>query len=198
MIKGILAALPRGIPFPMVIVQHMPAGFTAAFAESLDQCAPFPVREAQDREVIAPGTAYVAPSGYHLLISVASTGSPYFTLLSEKGSCTFMPSIDLALISAVTVYGSGVIGVILSGMSAGNDGLKGARVVNGVGGCLLAQQPESCVVAGMPEAVLQAGLATAVLTPQGIVGYVSRLIRQGNDARGPLSGSSFGKGSKSR
>jgi len=159
---------------PVVIVQHMPPRFSTALAEGLDECTSLRVKEAENEEIIEPGRVYVAPGGKHLLIDGTSSRLKRFLLIEERKRHLFMPSIDVTTISAVSAYGGNTVCVILSGMSTGDDGLRGAEIVKAVHGLLVVQSPSTCSLPGMPQAVIDKDLPDAVLPPQRILSFVEK------------------------
>lgn len=152
----LISRLPEDFPAPIVIVQHMPAGFTASLAARLDTLNALEVAEARDGVVPTAGHAWVAPGGYHLLFDAEGR----MLLSSDPPHLGVRPAVDLTMESAVSVWGSGVIGLILTGM--GMDGARGARRIKQHGGVVLTQDEESSVVYGMPRTVVEMGLADEV------------------------------------
>ena len=156
-----LAEVVPGLPSPLglgtLIVQHMPAGFTASLATRLDRSSPLNVREAQGGESLEPGVALIAPGGRHLRLS--PTGH---TALSDEAPLGGLrPRADLLIEDAAAKWGDRLTLVVLTGM--GNDGLRGAREVRRHGGRILVEAEQTCTVYGMPRAVVEAGLADEVL-----------------------------------
>jgi len=168
----ILERLPAGFPFPVAIVQHMPVGFTAAFAERLNQSSRLEVREARGGEPFLPGWAFLAPAGYHLVFG-SGAGGPQVELSAEPAGGAHVPSVDVLLSSAARTFGSRAIGIVLTGM--GSDGREGAKALVAAGGTVVAESEESCAVYGMPRAVVEAGLASAVWTADEIASELRRL-----------------------
>jgi two-component system, chemotaxis family, protein-glutamate methylesterase/glutaminase len=160
MLAEVIAALPADFPVPVVITQHMPAGFTKLFADRLDTISPLRIREAVSGEQLRSGHVWVAPGDYHLALT---REGPAVKLLTHRGplenSCR--PAVDVLFRSAAQAYGAGVLAVVMTGM--GQDGLKGCQVVSQAGGRILIQDPDTCTVGSMPQAVLQAGLAHQVV-----------------------------------
>ncbi|MFP5502878.1 MAG: CheB methylesterase domain-containing protein, partial [Candidatus Sericytochromatia bacterium] len=153
-------ALPADFPLPVLVVQHMPAGFTAALAERLNRLSPLQVKEAAGGEAVHPGGVWIAPGGRHL--EARREGGAFRLALTDappENSCR--PSADVLFRSAGEAWGGRVLALVLTGM--GSDGLAGARRVKALGGAVLAQDERSSVVWGMPGAVVQAGLANAVV-----------------------------------
>lgn len=156
-LQQILPQLPEDFPAAVLVVQHMPRGFTSCLAERLDSTCRVRVREAGDGEALRAGQVLVAPGDYHLLVRDRGhvgldRGEPVHGL---------RPAVDVTLRSAVRVYGARAVAVILTGM--GSDGARGARELKSCGGRVIAQNKESCVVYGMPRAVVEMGLADQVL-----------------------------------
>jgi two-component system chemotaxis response regulator CheB len=172
--------LPAFVPdarVPTLVVQHMPAFFTAHLAERLAKTAGLPVREATDGEVVRAGEVLLAPGGRHLEI-VSEAGQPRVRLTDAPPENSCRPAADVLFRSAVKLWGSGTLGVVLTGM--GKDGLAGSREIVAAGGSVIAQDEFSSVVWGMPGEVVRAGLADAVLPlPQVGVEVALRLKRRG-------------------
>jgi len=156
----ILAGLPYDFPAPIVVVQHLPANFTAFLARRLDAAGPLAVREAATGDRVTPGKVWIAPGGRHLEIHARSGG---FELTTTDGplvnSCR--PAADVLFRSASTAFGESTLAVVLTGM--GQDGLDGCRSIRRVGGQIITQDRETSVVWGMPGQVTEAGLADSVL-----------------------------------
>lgn len=155
-LSELFSRLPESFPAPIVIVQHMPAGFTASLAARLDTLNALEVAEAREGVLPRAGQAWVAPGGYHLLFDADGR----MLLSSDPPHLGVRPAVDLTMESAVEVWGSGVIGLVLTGM--GMDGARGARRIKQRGGVVLTQDEESCVVYGMPRTVVEMGLADEV------------------------------------
>jgi two-component system chemotaxis response regulator CheB len=147
-------------PWPTLVAQHMPSGFTRSFAERLDRRTPFRVREARDGEAPAAGEVLVAPGGSHLTLEAA--GSRIVTRIAAAGPRdAYVPSVDRLFASAAKHYGARLLAVVLTGM--GEDGREGAGQVRRAGGRVIAESEETAVIYGMPQQVVSAGLADRVL-----------------------------------
>ena len=159
-LQEIITHLPKNLPVPVTIVQHMPPTFTKSLAERLDSLSNVAVKEAEDGETLTAGTVYIAPGDKHLTVKhLVSTGR---VVLSDEPSNTLhKPAVDVMIKSVAGGYGSLVLGVILTGM--GSDGLEGLRLVKSKGGYVFAQDEESCIVYGMPRAVVENQLADKVI-----------------------------------
>ena len=155
----IFPSLPSRFPCPILIVQHMPPLFTRMLAERLSAQSKVPVEEAAEGAVVEPGKALIAPGGYHMRLK--RSGAQVVATLDQSppvNSCR--PAVDVLFSSVAEIYGSGALGVILTGM--GQDGLEGAKQLKAQGACILAQDKATSVVWGMPGFVVEAGLADAV------------------------------------
>jgi len=155
----LLPRLPRTFPHPVVIVQHMPPGFTGPMAELLDENSKLAVREARMDDAIEPGTAFVAPAPHHLYLAQRQ-GATKVSLSSEPEDSICSPRIDCTMESAAALYGAGAVGVVLSGMSAGQDCVRGAAAIRSAGGQVIAQDESTSVCYGMPQGVVEAGLVS--------------------------------------
>jgi len=146
---------------PVLITQHMPATFTAILAEHLQRLSGRPVAEGQDGEEIRAGHVYIAPGGRHMRVARRDNGTAVIALDDGPLVNFCKPSVDPMFDSAAAVWGSKVMGVVLTGM--GTDGLNGSKAVTAAGGHVMAQDEATSVVWGMPGQVAHAGLASAVL-----------------------------------
>ena len=180
----LLPLLPATFPLPVLIVQHMPELFTKLFAERLNGRCPLQVREAAEGDLVRPGTIYIAKGNWHMeALAAARAGQPSTLHLTQgplENHCR--PAVDVLFRSAAAIWGSGVLGVILTGM--GSDGMLGSKVIREQGGTILAQDAATSAVWGMPGAVTNAGLAHKVLPLQAIAPEILRLAgRAQNEAR---------------
>jgi two-component system chemotaxis response regulator CheB len=156
-LQQLLPQFPAEVAAGVVVVQHMPMGFTRALAQRLDRVSALNVQEAADGDRLAHGMALVAPSGYHLRFA----GVRKVALDQGPRRNGVRPALDVCLESAAERHGASVIGVVLTGM--GRDGLEGARAVKAAGGTVIAEHYTTSVVYGMPRSVVDAGLADHVL-----------------------------------
>jgi two-component system chemotaxis response regulator CheB len=175
-----LPALPASFPLPVAIVQHMPELFTKLFAERLDGRCGLRVCEAAEGVPMRPGTAYVARGNWHMeVLAAARAGQPPTLHLNQgppENHCR--PAVDVLFRTAAAVYGSGVLGVVLTGM--GSDGMAGSRLIRDQGGTVLAQDQATSTVWGMPGAVTNAGLAHNVLPLNAIAPEILRIVSRTN------------------
>ena len=155
-LQRVLTQLPAHFPTPIVLVQHMPAAFTKAFAERLDKLCRITVKEAEDGDVLRPGLALLAPGGKQMMID----GRGAVKILPGDERLNYKPCVDITFGSAAKSYGDKVLAVVLTGMGA--DGREGARLLKQGGSQVWAQDEASCVIYGMPMAIVKANLADAV------------------------------------
>jgi two-component system chemotaxis response regulator CheB len=155
-LQTIITALPANFPLPVLLVQHMPAAFTGAFAARLNTLAKIEVREAADGDVLRPGVAYLAPGGKQMLLEGSDSHCKIRIKEDDSPRITFKPSVDITFGSAAKVFQDKVLAIVLTGM--GSDGRDGARLLKQFGSKIWAQDEASSVVYGMPQAVTAAGL----------------------------------------
>jgi two-component system chemotaxis response regulator CheB len=157
---AILSALPAGFPAPIVVVQHMPNVFTRLLADRLNGQTPLTVVEAEDGQVIRPGTVYIAPGDFHLRLH--RLGVEVVAALDQEPPLnSHRPAADVLFRSVAEVYGARALGLILTGI--GEDGLRGCEDITRAGGRILVQDEATSLVWEMPGHVARAGLADAVL-----------------------------------
>lgn len=155
-LQRVLTQLPANFPAPIVLIQHMPAAFTKAFAERLDKLCNIHVKEAEDGDILRPGLALLAPGGKQMMID----GRGAVKILPGDERLNYKPCVDITFGSAAKSYGDKVLAVVLTGMGA--DGREGARLLKQGGSAIWAQDEASCVIYGMPMAIVKADLADAV------------------------------------
>jgi len=160
-LQAIIPRLPEDFPSAVLVVQHMPVGFTKSLAQRLDSRSVLNVREAEDGEVVAAGCVLVAPAGRHMKVRRAG-GATRVWLDDEPRAALHRPSIDVLMASVAQVYGARVLGVILTGM--GSDGVEGLRAIRKAGGRAVAESEETCVIYGMPKAAAEAGVVDDVIS----------------------------------
>jgi len=155
-LQRVLTQLPASFPAPIVLIQHMPAAFTKAFAERLDKLCRISVKEAEDGDILRPGLALLAPGGKQMMVD----GRGAVKILPGDERLNYKPCVDITFGSAAKSYGDKVLAVVLTGMGA--DGREGARLLKQGGSAIWAQDEASCVIYGMPMAIVKAELADAV------------------------------------
>ncbi len=150
-LNTLFQTLPKGFPAPILIVQHMPQGFTDSFARRLDGVGTVPCQEAKDGERVVPGLALVAPGGLHMTVTTRGT----VAMNDGPNLHGTKPAADHLFKTAVEAYGKRVIGLVLTGM--GRDGAEGAKMILEAGGSVFGEAEETCAIYGMPKAAKQAG-----------------------------------------
>jgi two-component system chemotaxis response regulator CheB len=156
----ILGAFPEPAPFPILVSQHMPEGFTAGFADRIDRRTAFSAGEARCGDRLVPGRVLVAPGGRHL--ELESCGSEIrVSVVPRRAADAYAPSIDRMFESAAKHFGSELLAVLLTGM--GDDGARGVTAVKESGGGVVAESEESAVVFGMPQQAIRTGCVDFVL-----------------------------------
>jgi two-component system chemotaxis response regulator CheB len=188
----VLPGLPRDLPVPLVMVQHMPPVFTKLLAERLASKSLIPVKEAQGGEKLEPGTIWLAPGGKHLLINSSAQGMFLRTdeTLPPRNYCR--PSVDVLFESAVKITGGRTLGVILTGM--GSDGLDSCEQIRKSGGQVVIQDQATSVVWGMPGAVARAGLADAVKPLTEVAQEVVRRVMKSRTKAGSVTSQDLTRG----
>ncbi len=178
----VIPRLPANLGVPVVLVQHMPPGFTASLAQHLDDRSPLKVCEAQEGEPLNPDTVYIAPGGRHMTIRrFTPPGAATPTLVvglndnPPENSCR--PSVDVLFRSVATHFEGRTLAVIMTGM--GSDGLEGVRALKRKGAYVLTQSEETCVVYGMPMAVDEAGLSDESLPLLRLAPRIEHCLRRG-------------------
>ncbi|PSW07577.1 protein-glutamate methylesterase/protein-glutamine glutaminase [Photobacterium lipolyticum] len=156
-LQKVLTQLPANFPYPIVLIQHMPATFTAAFAARLNNLCKIGVKEAQDGDTLQAGVAYLAPGGKQMMVE-GRPGAARIRILDGGERMNYKPCVDVTFGSAAKVYHDKVLSMVLTGMGA--DGREGARMLKANGSTIWAQDEESCVVYGMPQAVAKAGISS--------------------------------------
>ncbi|MBL0604937.1 chemotaxis response regulator protein-glutamate methylesterase [Aeromonas caviae] len=159
-LQNVLTKLPGDFPHPILLIQHMPATFTAAFAARLNGLCQIGVKEAQDGDMLKPGQAYLAPGGKQMLLEGRGPGAR-LRIIDGNDKVNYKPCVDITFASAAKTYGDKVLAIVLTGMGA--DGRDGARLLKEQGATIWAQDEASCVVYGMPQAVAKAGIASESL-----------------------------------
>lgn len=177
-LEQVIPKLPGNLKVPVVIVQHMPAGFTASLAQRLDMQSQLRVCEAKDGDVLEPGIVYIAPGNYHMEIvqkNINGRTSEVVSLNQNPREQGVRPCANILFKSLVPLYGQNILAVILTGMGA--DGADGAEEIKKAGGKVIAEDERSCVVYGMPKAVVQRGLSDSVVTLEKVSEEIVQMLR---------------------
>ena len=156
-LRMLIPRLPAELPVPIAIVLHMPVGYTELYARKLNEQSALTVLESQGGEVVSKGTVYLAPAGRHLTLRRVASGDVVTNLDVRPLDTLYRPSVDTLFQSAADVYGSRVLGIVMTGM--GSDGREGAAWIKAKGGIVLTESADSCVVYGMPRSIVEAGLS---------------------------------------
>ncbi|WP_406671224.1 chemotaxis response regulator protein-glutamate methylesterase [Methanolobus sp. ZRKC4] len=181
-LEQVVPNLPEDLNVPVVIVQHMPAGFTASLAQRLDGQSQLTVTEAKDGDVLHAGHAYLAPGNYHMEIVSKEKGGFYHEVISlnqkprEQG---VRPCANILFKSLVPIYGANIITAVLTGMGA--DGADGIEAIKNAGGKAIAEDEKSCVVYGMPKSVVQRGLADSIVPLDKVSSEILRMLNSSGD-----------------
>jgi two-component system chemotaxis response regulator CheB len=156
-LKRLIPQLPKDFPVPVVMVMHMPVGYTEMYAAKLNELSPLEVREAAEGDEIKPGRVFLAPAGRHLTLRRAASGGVVVHLDARPFDMLHRPAVDVLFKSAAEVYNNRVLGVVMTGM--GSDGKQGAAWIKSQGGLIFTEAESSCVVYGMPSVIMEAGLS---------------------------------------
>jgi two-component system, chemotaxis family, protein-glutamate methylesterase/glutaminase len=156
-LKRLIPQLPADFPVPVVMVMHMPVGYTEMYAAKLNEMCKLEVREAAEGDEVKPGRVFLAPAGRHLSLKRESSGKVVTHLDAKPFNTLHRPAVDVLFQSAAEVYGNRVLGVVMTGM--GSDGKEGAAWIKANGGLVFTEAESSCVVYGMPCVVVEAGLS---------------------------------------
>ncbi len=171
-LAAVVPALPANLPAAVLIVQHMPVGFTRSLAERLDGLSAIKVKEAAAGDHLMVGQALLAPGGYHMVVD----GSGQIALNQNQPVHGVRPAVDVTLNSVVQRYGKFMVSVILTGM--GNDGTNGCVLAHDAGGKVIAEAESTCVVWGMPRSVVEAGAADVVVPLNEVAAAIERALKE--------------------
>jgi two-component system chemotaxis response regulator CheB len=156
-LKYLIPQLPEGLPIPVAIVLHMPVGYTEMYARKLDEISRLEVVEAREGDALSAGRVLLAPAGRHLTFRREADQSVVAHLDARPFDSLHRPSVDVMFQSAADIFGSRVLGVVMTGM--GSDGKQGTAWIKSQGGLVFTEAEETCVVYGMPGSVVEAGLS---------------------------------------
>jgi len=171
-LKSVLTKMPHNSP-GIVIVQHMPANFTTAFAARLNDLSQISVKEAEDNDSVTPGTALLAPGNFHMILR--RSGARYYVEIKTGPMVHHQrPAVDILFKSTAKYAGANAIGVILTGM--GSDGAEGLLEMKKAGASTIAQDEKSCVVFGMPKEAIKMGAADKVVSIEQIASEIIKMV----------------------
>jgi two-component system chemotaxis response regulator CheB len=156
-----LPLLPRDLSVPILIVQHMPAGFTAPFAQRLNSLCSVTVREARHGETVQPGVVYLAAAGKHMRVERISLSRTILCLDTHPDDCLHIPSVNVLMNSVAMAYRNLALGIIMTGM--GSDGAEGMQSIFRAGGLTIGQDEATCTVYGMPRVCAELGILARVV-----------------------------------
>jgi two-component system chemotaxis response regulator CheB len=159
-LQNVLIGLPASFPAPLILVQHMPASFTPAFAERLNRSCQIQVRQAEDGDLLRPGLALLAPGGKQMMVENRG-GQGRIRILPGDDRLNYKPSVDVTFGSLARSFPGKTLGIVLTGMGA--DGREGCRMMKQSGSIVWSQDEKSSVIYGMPMAVAKAGLSDEIL-----------------------------------
>lgn len=168
----IFSSLPGNLPVSIAVCQHMPAGFTKAFAERLNKYSSWEVVEAQQGDILTSGKALIAPGGYHMLLR-RSGSEVKVEIIKRDPQDKYVPSVDHLFTSASSAFGNTVLGVILTGM--GNDGKEGVRAIKDGGGTVFAESEKTAIVYGMPKEAIASGAVDQTLPLEAIAPRIAEI-----------------------
>ncbi len=181
-LAAIIPTLPATLPAAVLVVQHMPPGFTASLAARLDAMSPIRVTEAEDGEPIEHGHLYIAPGGYHLTVRAGAPGvGASIALERTRPVWGVRPAADILFQSAARVFAGSTISVVLTGM--GRDGAEGTKAVRAAGGRALVQDRDTATIFGMPQAALSLAGADRVLPLAAIGPAITELVNAASHVR---------------
>lgn len=173
-LRQVIPRFPSDFPVPIAVVLHMPIGYTEMYAQRLNEICALDVVETKNGEAIRPGAMFLAPAGRHLTFVRNGDGSVRAHLDVRPSDTPHRPSVDVMFRSAAEVYGSRVLGVVMTGM--GNDGVVGSAHVKAKGGRIITEDESSCVVYGMPRSVVEAGISDRVAPLSEIAATITEMI----------------------
>lgn len=172
----VIAALPADLPACVLIVQHMPPGFTASFAERLNRKGQFPVKEAAGGDPVQAGRAYVAAGGFHLVVKRSFPGGPLFLHLDDSPPVNGLrPAANVLFHSLVEQEVERIVAVVMTGM--GTDGAEGIQAIKAQGGWVIAQDEETCVIYGMPKAAAATGCVDRIVSLSSIPEEIVKAVQ---------------------
>jgi two-component system chemotaxis response regulator CheB len=170
-LQAIFSAIQRPIPVAFAVSQHMPPGFTRAFAERLNKCSALEIREACSGDVVRAGRVLIAPGGRNLVFRRSGT-DVIAQVVEPTADQRYVPSVDAMFESASGIFGAKLLGVVLTGM--GNDGARGTAIIKDGGGQAIAEAEETSVVFGMPKEAIATGKVDKVVPLPQVCGEILR------------------------
>src|SRR6267142_666019 len=170
-LQYVLSQIPADFQSTIVIVQHMPEGFTEMFAKRLDECCALEVHEARSGDLLLAGRVLICPGNRHMMVRRMPRGD--MAVLSDGPPVNgHRPSADVLFHSVAQEFGLTAVGVLMTGM--GDDGAEGLGAIKAAGGMTIAQSEDTCVVSGMPRAAILKGYANKIIPLDGLSAYLIR------------------------
>jgi len=179
-VETIARSLTAEMSAPVVIAQHMPGVFTKSLSERLNAKCVVDFHHGEDGMTLKPGSVYLAPGGKQMRVHRLAGGGWALRINNEPADALYKPSVDVFFSSVAQAVGERTLGLMLTGM--GDDGVKGARLINDQGGTILTQSADTCIVYGMPKAVDEAGVSAASLSPRQLCETLATLQKSGQNA----------------
>jgi two-component system chemotaxis response regulator CheB len=176
-LQEVLTRLPGKLPCPVIVVQHMPPGFTKSLADRLNSLSELTVKEAEDNDLLVAGTVFVAPGDFHLTIRKEGAGA-YISLNKDPAIGGLRPAVDPMMESVSEVFGAKTVGVILTGM--GHDGAKGMLAIKRLRGMTIAEDRSTAIVFGMPKAAIEAGAVDSILPLTQVADGIVHCLKKGD------------------
>lgn len=173
-LRYLIPKLPADFAVPLVVVMHMPVGYTAMYAARLNDLTSLEFHEAEDNETLTPGVGLLAPAGRHLSFKRHDSGKVTTHLDARPFDTIHRPSVDVLFKSASEVFGSRVLAILMTGM--GSDGKEGAAWVKAKGGIVYTESEQSCIVYGMPRSVVEAGLSDKSVILSGMAEAIMEIV----------------------
>ena len=173
-LERVMSSLPQDLKAGVLVVQHMPPGFTKSLADRLNKVSQLEIKEAEDGDVILEGRALVAPGDYHMIVRKGVGAGRIVSMSQEPPVNRVRPAADVTMKSAARAFGGDAVGIVLTGM--GSDGAFGLRDIKEQGGRTIACDEKTCVVFGMPRAAIELGCVDRVAPLDEIAGEIIKAI----------------------
>lgn len=177
-LQHILPMLPADLPVPVLVVQHMPVGFTGPFAKRLNAICNITVEETTENAVLTRGHVYIAAAGSHVSLNRHANGQVVLHASTHPADALHIPSVDVMMTSVANTYHGLAMGIILTGMGA--DGVIGMRSIFEAGGLTLGQDEQTCVVYGMPRCCAQQSILRRIVPLHDIPNQIMAAVRYRN------------------
>lgn len=173
-LRYMMPQFPQDFAVPLVVVMHMPVGYTAMYAKRLNDLTNLEFHEAEDNETLKGGVGLLAPAGRHLTFKRSDSGRVVTHLDARPFETIHRPSVDVLFKAAAEIFGSRVLAILMTGM--GSDGKEGAAWVKAKGGIVYTESEESCIVYGMPRSAVEAGLSDRSVTLSGMAQAIMEIV----------------------